>query len=96
MKNRPLESKRPLPKYTNYHPLTALLDHVYDVMDRNLYRPLEPMKGDRIRRDIKRNCAFPKDIRHTTDKCMVLKDDIKRLIRAGYFKEFVDEPQAVN
>ena len=30
------------------------------------------------------------------DKCMALKDDIKRIIRAGYFKEFVDEPQAVN
>ena len=27
---------------------------------------------------------------------MALKDEIKRLIRAGYFKEFVDEPQSVN
>ena len=50
------------------------------------------MKGDRVHRDIKRNCAFHKDIRHTTDKCMALKDEIERLIKAGYFKEFVDEP----
>ena len=54
------------------------------------------MKGDWVRRDIKRNYAFQKDIRHTTDKCVALKDEIERLIRAGYFKEFVDEPQAAN
>ena len=74
----------------------APLDHVYAVTDRNLYRPPEPMKRDRLRRDLKRNCAFHKDIGHTTDKCVALKDEIKRLIRAGYFKEFVDEPQTVN
>ena len=54
------------------------------------------MKRDIVRRDIKRNCAFHKDIRHTTDKCVALKDEINRLIRVGYFKEFVDELQAVN
>ena len=61
----------------NYHSLTALLDHVYTIMDRNLYKPLEPMKGDKFCRDIKRNCAFHKDIWHTTDKCVAPKDEIK-------------------
>ena len=50
------------------------------------------MKGDRVRRDIKRNYTYHKDIRHTMDKCVALKDEIERLIRLGYFKEFVDEP----
>ena len=54
------------------------------------------MKGDRARRDIKRNYAFHKDIGHNTDRCMALKDEIERLIRAGHFKEFVYEPQVVN
>ena len=54
------------------------------------------MKGDRFRRDIKRNYAFHKDIGHTTDKYVVLKDEMERLIKASYFKEFVDEPQAAN
>ena len=54
------------------------------------------MKGDKVCRDIKRNCAFHKDIGHTMDKCVALKDDIERLIRVGHFKEFMDEPQAVN
>ena len=91
-----MENKGPLPKYTNYHALTALLDHVYAVTNRNLNRPPEPMKGDRVCRDIKRNYAFHKDIGHTTDKCMALNDKIERLIGAGYFKEFVDKPQAAN
>ena len=54
------------------------------------------MKSERARRDIKRNCAFHKDIGHTTNRCAALKDEIERLIKAGHFKEFVDEPQAVN
>ena len=91
-KNGPLENKGPLPKYTNYHALTAPLDHIYTVTNRSLYRSPEPMKGDRVRRDIKRNYAFHKDIGHTTDKCVALKEEIKRLIRADNFKEFMDEP----
>ena len=54
------------------------------------------MKGDRFRRDIKRNYALHKDIRHSMDKCVALQDKIERLIRAGYFNEFVDEPQVAN
>ena len=74
----------------------APLDHVCAMTDRNLYRPLEAMKGDKVCRDIKRNYAFHKDIENNTDKCLTLKDGIERLIRVGYFKEFVDEPQAAN
>ena len=70
----------------------APLDHVYAMTDRNLYRSLKPMKGDRDRKDIKRNCAFHKEIGHTTNKCMALKDKIESLIRACYFKEFIDGP----
>ena len=35
-KNGPLENKGPLSKYTNYHSLTILLDHVYAVIDKSL------------------------------------------------------------
>ena len=64
----------------------ALMDHVYAVMDRDLYRPPEPMKGDKFHKDIKRNYTFHKDIGHTTDKCVALKDEIERLIRVGYLR----------
>ena len=54
------------------------------------------MKSERTRRDIKMNYAFHKDVGHTMDKCVALKDEIERLIRTDHFKTFVDEPYAVN
>ena len=51
------------------------------------------MKGDRARRDIKRNCIFHKNIGHNINRCVALRDEIERFIRESYFKEFVDEPQ---
>ena len=95
-KSGPVENKGLLPKFTNYHSLIAPLDHIYAVTDRGLYRSPEPTKGDRARRDVKRNCAFHKDIGHNTNTCVALKDEIERLIRAGHFKEFIDEPHAMN
>ena len=96
LKDMPMENKGPLPRYTNYHSLTAPLDHIYVVTNRSLYRSPEPMEGDRAQRDIKQNCAFHKDIRQTTNRCVSLKDELERLIRVGHFKEFVREPQIAN
>ena len=90
------ENKAPLLKYTNYHSLTTPMNHIYTVTDRSLYRQLEAMKGDRSCRDIKKNCAFHKDIGHNTERCVTLKDAIERLIRVGHFNKFMDEPQMTN
>ena len=62
------------------------------VTNKNLYRNPEATKSDRLRRDVKKNCAFHKDIGHNIERCIALKDKIKRLIRVRYFKEFLDEP----
>ena len=91
-----VENKGSPPKYTNYHFLNAPLDHIYAVTDRGLYRSPELMKSERTRRDIKRNCAFHKDIGHTSDRCAALKNEIERLIRADHFKEFFDEQHTTN
>ena len=54
------------------------------------------MKGNRSRKDIKKNYAYHKDIGHNTINCNALRDEIKRLIRTRHFKEFLeDEPQVV-
>ena len=44
----------------------------------------------------RKTVPFNKDIRHSTKKCVALKDEIERLIRARHFKEFLDKPQAAN
>ena len=66
------------------------------VNDENLYEKPEAMKSDRSQRDVKKNYAFHKEIGHNTERCVVLKDKIEMLIRAGHFKEFLDEPQVAN
>ena len=87
----------PLSKYTNYHSLIALVDHIYAVTDKNLCREPKAIKNDRSRRDVKKNCVFHKDLGHNTERCVALKDEIERLIRVRYFKEFLDdEPQVAN
>ena len=54
------------------------------------------MKDDRSRRNIKKNCTFHKDIGHNIERCVALRDEIERLMRAGHFKEFMDEPHPTN
>ena len=65
--------------------------------EKDLYKKLDAIKSDKSRRDVRKNCAFHKDIGHNTEKCIALRDEIERHIRAGYFKEFLEnEPQVVN
>ena len=77
------ENKAPLPKYTNYHSLNALVDHIYAVTDKNLNKKPEAMKSNRSQRDVKKNYGFHKDIWHNTKRSIVLKDEIESLIRVG-------------
>ena len=64
------------------------MDHIYAVTGKNLYRQPNSIKGVRSRRDFKENCAFHKDIGHNTERCMALKDEIERLIRASTSRSF--------
>ena len=52
----------------NYHSFTTPVDHIYVVTDKNLYRQPNAMKGDRSRRDVKKNYAFHKDTGHSTQR----------------------------
>ena len=86
---RATENKTSLPKYTNYH--------VYAVIDKNLFRKPDVIKSDRSHSDVKKNCAFYKDIGNNIEKCIAPRDKIERLIQVGYFKEFLEnEPQVAN
>ena len=81
----------PLLKYTNYHSFNALIDRIYTMIDKCLYRKPDVIRSGRSRRDVKKNYTFHEDIGHNTERCIALKDEIKRLIRARYFKEFLAE-----
>ena len=66
------DHKAPLPKYTDYHTLNA--------PNKNVFRKLNEMRGNRSKIDVKMNYAYHKDIGNNTVKCNALRDEIKRLI----------------
>ena len=84
------DHKTSLPKYTNYHSLNAPQDHIYAVSDKNLFMTPENIGGNRLRKDVIKNCTYHKDIGHNTVKCNTLRDEIERLIRAEHFRQFLE------
>ena len=70
--------KAPLLKYMNNHALYAPQDHIYAMIGKNLFRRPDEIGGNRSRRDVRKNCAYHKDIGHNTVKCNTLRDEIER------------------
>ena len=59
-----------------------------------MFRKPDEIRGNRSWRDVRKNCAYHKDIGHNMVKCNTLRDEIERLIQAGYFREVLEnEPQ---
>ena len=58
--------------------------------DKNLFRRSYEIRGNRSQRYVRKNCVSHKDIGYNTLKCKALRDKIERLIRAGQFKEFLE------
>ncbi|KAL0313369.1 UNVERIFIED_CONTAM: hypothetical protein Sradi_5736200 [Sesamum radiatum] len=50
--------------------------------------PADEGKSKRMKSD--KYCLFHKDRGHSTEECLHLKDEIEKLIRRGYLKEYVD------
>ena len=76
--------------------ITTPQDHIYALSNKNLFRKLDEIRGNRSKRDAKKNCAYHKDIEHSTVNYNALRNEIEILIWVGHFKEFLeDEPQVI-
>ncbi|CAA0830133.1 Unknown protein, partial [Striga hermonthica] len=79
--------------YHNFTPLRKDMTEVLEAMEQKMSTedvtwPKKRFTGPlRPRSDL--YCRFHKDYGHTTENCRHLKDEIERLIQAGYLKEFV-------
>ncbi|CAA0840439.1 Unknown protein, partial [Striga hermonthica] len=79
-------------RYHNFTPLRKDMTEVLEAMEQKMSTedvtwPKTRFTGPyRPRSDL--YCRFHKDYGHTTENCRHLKDEIERLIRAGYLKEF--------
>ena len=77
---------QPLPgKFTNYTDLDSSRKDVFMTIEHiGVFKRPDPLHGDLSKRKQNKYCRFHKDIGHTTEECITLKDEIEQLIRRGY------------
>ncbi|XP_017431886.1 uncharacterized protein LOC108339258 [Vigna angularis] len=84
------------PRFQQYTPLNAPREKILqealsaDLLPEPVKRPT-PSGADESK-----HCAYHKNMGHTTEECMTLKDKIEELIQAGKLKKYIrdDRPQA--
>ncbi|KAL0312816.1 UNVERIFIED_CONTAM: hypothetical protein Sradi_5680900 [Sesamum radiatum] len=76
---------------TRYTPLNAPCAEILAVAERQgiVQWPLQMRKNPKRMKSDK-YCLFHKDRGHSREECLHLKDEIEKLIRRGYLKEYVD------
>ncbi|KAL0444126.1 UNVERIFIED_CONTAM: hypothetical protein Slati_2135300 [Sesamum latifolium] len=81
----------PPPDITRYTPLKAPRAEILTIAERQgiIQWPLQ-MRENPKKMKSDRYCLFHKDRGHSTKECLHLKDEIEKLIRRGYLKEYVE------
>ena len=59
-----------------------------------MFKQPDPLRGNRSKRNQNKYCRFYKDIGHTIEECITLKDEIEKLIRYGYLQDYVNDKRA--
>ena len=78
-------------KFQEYTPLTVNMEQIMNAIGNEPYiqHPNPLCHGPN--KDKNKYCSYHKDIEHTTEQCVKLKDEIEFLIEKGYLKEFIHE-----
>ena len=73
---------RPPPsKYNNFTDLKKSCDDVFLATEHtSLYKRPDSMREDRLKRNHNKYCRFHRDVGHTMEECIALKDEIEKLI----------------
>ena len=59
-----------------------------------VFKRPDPLRGDRSKRNLNKYCRYHKDVGHTTEECITLKDEIEKLIRRGYLQDYINGKSA--
>ena len=85
-------SKPPTGRFTNFTPLTALIDQVLmHIKDEGTLTCPDKLKGDPSKRPKDKYCRFHRDHGHDTADCYDLKQQIEALIRQEKLQGFVSK-----
>ena len=80
----------PSSKYTNFTDLTGSHKEVFLATEQiGIYKRLDPLRGDHSKRNQNKYCWYHKDVGQTTEECVMLKDEIEKLIYDGYLQDYV-------
>ena len=84
---------RPPPsKFTNYTDLVSSREDIFMAAEQmRVFKWLDPLRGDCSKRNHNNYCRFHKDIGHTTEECITLKDKIEKLIRREYLQDYIND-----
>ena len=75
----------PPSKYINYTDLIASREDVFLAAEQSgVFKRRDPLHGDRSKKNQNKYCRSHKDIDHTTEEYISLKDEIEKLIRCEY------------
>ena len=87
-----LRVPRPPPnKFMNYTDLVSSREDVFMVEEQTrVFKQPDPLRGDRSKRNQNKYCCFHKNVSHTTEECITLKDEIEKLIRRGYVQDYIN------
>ncbi|XP_060960752.1 uncharacterized protein LOC133031290 [Cannabis sativa] len=89
-KEKKKKHEKCVPIYTVYTKLNETQENIYLAhKHRVTFCKPKPMRHARHKRDATKFCKYHKDIRHTTEECRQLKDEIESLIARGYFRQYV-------
>ena len=84
----------PLPP-TNYTDLVASREDVFLAIEQSVvFKRPYPLQGDRSKRNQNKYCRFHRDISHTIEECITLKNEIEKLIHCGYLQDYVNDRRA--
>ena len=82
--------RTPPSKYNNFTDLTKSVEDVFLAIEHtSVYKRPDSMRGDHSKRNQNKYCRYHKDVDHTTEECIILKDEIENLIREGYLRDYV-------
>ncbi|KAL0313506.1 UNVERIFIED_CONTAM: hypothetical protein Sradi_5749900 [Sesamum radiatum] len=80
------------PKFSRYTPLATTRTKALMMVEKsNLLQWPQHTRFTPAKRFSNKYCRFHKEKGHDTEDCYQLKDEIERLVRQGYFKEFILE-----
>ena len=61
---------------------------------KRVFKRPNPLHGDHSKRNHNKYCRFHKDIGHTIEECITLKDEIEKLLHRRYLQDYDNDKRA--